>query len=83
MGRSVSRSASSGRFVSALQTDVRPGQTTRERVGAGTSNTRICEPEGTQSGSPLGLALRRASAHLRSSSETGNSGMIPATSPAG
>ncbi len=39
-GRSISRSASSGRFVSRATARRSPGRTTRERVGAGTSNTR-------------------------------------------
>ena len=39
-GRSVSRSASSGRFVSRSTARRSPGRTTTERVGAGTSNAR-------------------------------------------
>lgn len=40
MARTVSRSASSGRFVSKAATARWPGKTTTERVGAGTSNNR-------------------------------------------
>ena len=39
-GRSVSRSAGTGRFVSKGAAARWPGRTTTERVGRGTSNTR-------------------------------------------
>lgn len=39
-GRSVSRSASSGRFVSRATARRSPGRTTTERAGGGTSNFR-------------------------------------------
>lgn len=39
-GRSVSRSALTGRFVTAAHARRSPGTTTTERVGAGTSNGR-------------------------------------------
>lgn len=38
MGRSISRSAKSGKFVSAATAARRPSTTTTERVGSGTSN---------------------------------------------
>lgn len=38
MGRSVNRSASSGRFVSKAAAARWPSKTTTERVGSGTSN---------------------------------------------
>jgi hypothetical protein len=38
MGRSVHRSASTGRFVSNAAAARWPGKTTTERVGSGTSN---------------------------------------------
>ncbi len=40
MARSVSRSASSGRFVSRAAAARWPGKTTTERVGSGTGNSR-------------------------------------------
>lgn len=40
MGRSVNRSASSGRFVSKAAAARWPSKTTTERVGSGTSNSR-------------------------------------------
>lgn len=40
MARSVSRSASTGRFVSKATVARWPGKTTTERVGTGTSNNR-------------------------------------------
>jgi len=40
MARSVSRSASTGRFVSKATVARWPGKTTTERVGSGTSNNR-------------------------------------------
>jgi hypothetical protein len=39
-GRSVSRSASTGRFVSRSSAARWPGRTTTERVGRGTGNAR-------------------------------------------
>lgn len=39
-GRSVNRSAGSGRFVSKAATARWPGKTTTERVGSGTGNSR-------------------------------------------
>lgn len=39
-GRSISRSARTGRFVSRTATARWPGRTTTERVGRGTSNSR-------------------------------------------
>lgn len=39
-GRTVNRSAGSGRFVSSAAAARWPGKTTTERVGAGTSNAR-------------------------------------------
>lgn len=39
-GRTVNRSAGSGRFVSNAAAARWPGKTTTERVGTGTSNTR-------------------------------------------
>ena len=39
-GRSISRSASSGRFVSRSAAARRPSRTTTERVGGGSHNTR-------------------------------------------
>ena len=39
MGRTVNRSAGSGRFVSAAAAARWPTKTTTERVGSGTSNT--------------------------------------------
>lgn len=39
-GRSVSRSASTGRFVTPARARRSPGTTTTERVGSGTSNGR-------------------------------------------
>lgn len=40
MARSVSRSASSGRFVTKATAARHPGRTTTERVGTGTGNSR-------------------------------------------
>lgn len=40
MGRSVTRSAGSGRFVSKAAAARWPGKTTTERVGSGTGNNR-------------------------------------------
>lgn len=40
MGRTVNRSASSGRFVSNATAARWPAKTTTERVGSGTSNAR-------------------------------------------
>ncbi|TQJ29227.1 hypothetical protein FB462_3137 [Curtobacterium citreum] len=40
MGKSVNRSAASGRFVSAAAAARWPSKTTTERVGSGTSNSR-------------------------------------------
>lgn len=40
MGKSVNRSASSGRFVSKATVARWPGKTTTERVGSGTGNSR-------------------------------------------
>ena len=40
MARSVSRSASSGRFVSRAAAARWPGKTTTERVGSGTGSSR-------------------------------------------
>lgn len=40
MGRSVNRSAGSGRFVSKAAAARWPSKTTAERVGSGTSNNR-------------------------------------------
>lgn len=40
MAKSVNRSAGSGRFVSKATAARRPGKTTTERVGTGTSNSR-------------------------------------------
>lgn len=40
-GRTVSRSARTGQFVSAKQAARSPKSTTTERVGAGTSNSRV------------------------------------------
>lgn len=40
MGKSVNRSARTGRFVSNAAAARRPGKTTTERVGAGTGNSR-------------------------------------------
>jgi len=40
MARSVSRSASTGRFVSKATVSRWPGKTTTERVGSGTGNSR-------------------------------------------
>jgi hypothetical protein len=41
MGRSVSRSASSGRFVSKTSAARRPSRTTTERVGSGTGASKL------------------------------------------
>ncbi|GAB3608338.1 hypothetical protein GCM10027414_04630 [Humibacter ginsengiterrae] len=41
MARSVNRSASTGRFVNNAAAARWPGKTTTERVGSGTSNSRI------------------------------------------
>lgn len=41
MGRSVNRSASSGRFVSKAAAARWPSKTTTERVGSGTSNGTV------------------------------------------
>jgi hypothetical protein len=46
-GRSVSRSAGSGRFVSRAAAARWPNRTTTERVGRGTSNTRAVNRSAT------------------------------------
>lgn len=40
MGKSVNRSASSGRFVTAKHAKASPKTTTTERVGSGTGNSK-------------------------------------------
>lgn len=40
MGRSINRSARSGRFVTAKHAKASPKTTTTERVGSGTSNSK-------------------------------------------
>lgn len=47
MGRSVNRSASSGRFVSKAAAARWPSKTTTERVGSGTSNSRTVHRSAT------------------------------------